>query len=93
MCRYFQKLNIPRGPTPLPIFGNVFGFLRKGVAKYDEEVFDKYGSDIIGYFEATTPNVLCKDVDMIRHVMVKDFAYFVNRRVIEFLKIYSLLYF
>lgn len=80
MSRYFKRLNIP-GPIPKPIVGNFIEFARKGFMTFDIEIFKKYNSDIVGYFEASTPIVLCKDVDMIKHVMVKDFAHFVNRRV------------
>ena len=74
-------MNMP-GPTPKPILGNIVGVISKGLVKYDEKVFDDYKSDIIGLYEASTPVVLCRDVDMIKHVMIKDFSHFINRRVI-----------
>ena len=80
MYRFFKKLNIP-APVPKPIVGNFVGLVKDGISNFDEQLFDKYKSDIVGYFEGSTPNIISKDVDMIRHVMVKDFAHFVNRRV------------
>ena len=65
----------------MPIIGNFAGVMKKGFIKYDEDIFDEYGNDIIGYFEGSTPVVLCRDIDMIKHVMVKDFSSFTNRRV------------
>ena len=32
--------------------------------------------NIVGYFEATQPIVLCKDVEMIKHVMVRFFSFY-----------------
>jgi hypothetical protein len=89
MRNYFKKLNIS-GPTPKPILGNLFGLLTKGIACYDEEIFKKYGN-IVGYHEATAPVILCRDVEMIKHVMVKDFNNFVNRRVLT-LALFTLFY-
>jgi hypothetical protein len=79
MHNFFKNLKIP-APTPLPIFGNFCGLINKGMSKYDEDIFNKYGN-IVGYHEATSPVILCKDVDMIKSVMVKDFNSFINRRV------------
>ena len=68
--------------------------MSKGLTVFDEEIFDEYESDIIGYFEASTPVVLCRDIGMIKHVMIKDFSYFVNRRVFySFLEFHYLKYF
>ena len=55
--------------------------MSRGLAKHDEFIFEKYKSDIVGYHESSLPIILCRDVDMIKHVMVKDFSHFVNRRV------------
>jgi hypothetical protein len=81
MLRFFNRLKIP-SPTPLPVIGNFIGFMNKGVTKFDDELFKNCKSDIVGYFEGSQPVVICKDVDMIKHCMVKDFSHFANRRVI-----------
>lgn len=77
--KYFNKLNIP-GPSPKPIVGNLLDLINKGITKNDEELIEKYGK-IVGYHEGATPVILCTDLDMIKHIMIKDFSYFVNRRV------------
>jgi hypothetical protein len=41
----------------------------------------KYGK-IVGVFEGSTPVIMTTDVAFMKAVMVKDFAHFVNRRVI-----------
>lgn len=79
MQRYFRKLNIP-SPFTNPLIGGMAEVIRKGMAKYDEEIFKKYGK-IVGYYEGSVPVILCSDIDMIKHVLIKDFNYFVNRRV------------
>ena len=42
----------------MPIIGNFAGVMKKGFIKYDEDICDEYGNDIIGYFEGSTPVVL-----------------------------------
>ena len=43
----------------------------------------KYGKEkkVVGFFEGSTPFVLCTDPEMIKQIMIKDFSNFVNRRV------------
>ncbi len=79
MCIFFPSLNIP-GPSPKPIIGDFMKLITMGLSNYDEEVIAKYGN-ILGYYEGTIPVVLCADVDMVKHVMIKDSYYFTNRRV------------
>lgn len=80
MRRYFKKLNIPLGPVPLPVFGNLFDIARKGITNYDLELIQKYGKTV-GQFEATVPVVLTTDTKLIKLFLIKEFSHFVNRRV------------
>lgn len=82
--RYFKALNVPSGPTPSPVVGNLFQIVRKGLIEFDKELINKYGKDkkIVGYFEGSTPFILCADPEMIKQIAIKDFCNFINRRVI-----------
>lgn len=77
--RYFPSLNIP-GPAPKLLLGNFLDLASKGIVKNDEDLINQYGK-IVGYHEVGTPVILCSDLDMIRHIMIKDTHYFTNRRV------------
>ena len=76
---YFVKMGLP-GPKPWFILGNFIGVIKKGLNKHDLDIIQKYGKTI-GYFEAEEPVILTTDVKFIKAVMIKDFGYFINRRV------------
>ena len=80
MRSYFKKLGIP-GPTPTFLIGNFKDLLNVGLAEYDVSTFKKYGKTF-GYFEGVSPVIVTKDVKLIKAALIKDFSYFVNRRVI-----------
>ena len=67
------------GPSPLFIFGNFFS-MTKGLIKCDSALIEKYGKTC-GYFEGSQPVIITTDVKFIKSVMIKDFQYFINRRV------------
>lgn len=52
----------------------------KGFMESDTQFIEKYGR-IVGYFEGSTPVILTTDSQLIKNVLIKDFNYFVNRRV------------
>lgn len=77
---YFSKLKIP-GPRPLPILGNFYDVIKRGLPYNDLALIKKYGRTI-GYFEGTTPVVLTADSKFIKSILIKDFKTFANRKLI-----------
>uniref|UniRef100_A0A8C5KJM6 unspecific monooxygenase n=1 Tax=Jaculus jaculus TaxID=51337 RepID=A0A8C5KJM6_JACJA len=75
----FKKMGIP-GPTPLPLVGNLLSY-RKGIWKFDQECFIKYGK-MWGIYEGRRPMLAITDPDMIKAVLVKEcYSAFTNRQV------------
>ncbi len=56
--------------------------MKEGFAYHDLSLIKEYGK-VVGYFEGTTPNILCADVEMLKQVLIKDFDSFRNRRVLH----------
>lgn len=60
--------------------GNFIGVIRKGLSIHDVDIIKKYGKTV-GYFEGEAPVVITTDIKFMKNVLIKDFSYFVNRRV------------
>ncbi|ELT92819.1 hypothetical protein CAPTEDRAFT_35600, partial [Capitella teleta] len=67
------------GPKPYPFVGTFYQALSMGIGKAFQVNIAKYGK-VYADYAASTPNVVVADSDMLKQIMVKDFAYFTNRR-------------
>lgn len=81
---YWKKQNVP-GPDPTFFFGNVrdLFFRKKAVGDIFQEIYDKYPEErFVGIFRMRTPNLLVKDLDIIKTILIKDFHAFSDRDVV-----------
>ncbi|XP_041359775.1 cytochrome P450 3A8-like [Gigantopelta aegis] len=74
----FRALGI-KGPTPLPVLGNSLVQLRMGIHGADVYHMQQYGH-VYGSFETRFPVLVVSDAELLKHIMVKDFNNFPNRR-------------
>ncbi|KAJ9579607.1 hypothetical protein L9F63_004686, partial [Diploptera punctata] len=75
---FWRKKGVKYIQPEIP-FGNTKDiiFLKKTVAEKYKDFYDEYPNEpYVGLYELSTPSLLIRDPELIRHVMVKDFAHF-----------------
>ncbi|PVD34820.1 hypothetical protein C0Q70_06098 [Pomacea canaliculata] len=68
------------GPTPVPVFGNMFTMIRKGLVDIFPFWNKQYGK-IYGIFMPMAPVLIISDLDLIKEVAIKKFQSFPNRQI------------
>ncbi|KAJ0175188.1 hypothetical protein K1T71_009329 [Dendrolimus kikuchii] len=84
---YWKDRNVI-SPETTPLFGNLkeTALRRKNIGLVFEEIYTQFPSEkVVGVYRMTTPCLLIRDLDIIKHVMIKDFDLFSDRGV-EFSK-------
>uniref|UniRef100_A0A914XGE2 Uncharacterized protein n=1 Tax=Plectus sambesii TaxID=2011161 RepID=A0A914XGE2_9BILA len=74
---YWKRQGIPSPPSSI-IFGHTPA-LNRGLKTIDAEWREQYGP-VFGTFMFEKPDLVVADLDILRHVFVKNFSHFVNRR-------------
>lgn len=85
----FWKSRGIRGPSPIPIFGNVKDVIlgKKFVGDYVMEVYNNYKNEpFIGIFAKRTPILIVNDPHLIRDILSKDFSSFNERGLMSISK-------
>ncbi|XP_061717334.1 cytochrome P450 6B5-like [Cydia pomonella] len=80
---YWRNQNVP-GPGPIPIFGNTLKFVlaSTSLGVILKKLYDGYPTDkVVGLFRMRTPCLLIRDLDIVKHVLIKDFHVFSDRGV------------
>lgn len=78
----FWKNRGVSGPRPVPFFGNAKDvLLRKiGIGSFIAELYKRYDNEsMFGIFIGRSPNLVLRDLDLIKDVLIKDFSIFDNR--------------
>ncbi|XP_030020085.2 cytochrome P450 6B2 [Manduca sexta] len=84
---YWKSRNVA-GPEPVALFGNLKeSTLRsKNIGIVFQELYNQFPNEkVVGIYRMTTPCLLLRDLDVIKHIMIKDFDVFSDRGV-EFSK-------
>ncbi|XP_060804384.1 cytochrome P450 6B1-like [Amyelois transitella] len=84
----FWKKKGVKGPKPIPFFGNCYEstIRRKFVGKVVKEIHCDYPDEkVVGIYTMLTPVLIIRDLDYIKHILIKDFDFF-SERGIEFSK-------
>ncbi|XP_073952755.1 cytochrome P450 6B2-like [Choristoneura fumiferana] len=84
---YWKDRNVPY-LKPVPFFGNLYKSTVRStsVGQIMKKIYNEYPNEkVVGVFRMTTPNLLVRDLDIVKHIMIKDFDNFADRGV-EFSK-------
>lgn len=80
----FWKRQGVLGPKPVPLFGNVapIMFTKMSVGDCMQSIYKRYKAEpIVGIFIRRKPSLLIIDPELIKTILIKDFAKFANRGV------------
>ncbi|XP_063369398.1 cytochrome P450 6B5-like [Cydia amplana] len=78
---YWLKRNV-RGPKPTFFFGNIKDSVlrKKPVGVVFKEIYDAYPEEkVVGFFRMRSPDLLVRDLDVVKCVLMKDFDIFTDR--------------
>ncbi|XP_061720500.1 cytochrome P450 6B5-like [Cydia pomonella] len=84
---YWKEKNVV-GPNPTFFFGNIKDAIlrRKPIGVVFKNIYDKYPEEkVVGIFVMRSPELLIRDLDVVKNILIKDFDIFVDRGV-EFKK-------
>ncbi|PIO30954.1 hypothetical protein AB205_0132340 [Aquarana catesbeiana] len=76
--KMYRKSNLPPGPTPLPVIGNLLHVKRGEMVKSLDQLKEKYGSIYTLYFGSRPVVILCS-YQMVREVLIDHGDEFSNR--------------
>ena len=79
---YWVIRGVP-GPKPSWFFGNTYARVRgkTSMAEFDQMLYENYGGHkYCGIFEFLKPTLVVGDPELLKHIMIKDFDHFTDRR-------------
>ncbi|CAH1637380.1 unnamed protein product [Spodoptera littoralis] len=85
--KYWKSRKV-RGPEPTVFFGNIkeSALRQKNIGVIMQEIYNNYPNEkVVGVYRMTSPCLLIRDLEIVKHIMIKDFEVFGDRGV-EFSK-------
>ncbi|RZC41397.1 cytochrome P450 6k1, partial [Asbolus verrucosus] len=79
---YWKERSVPY-ITPIPFFGNAFDIFtfRKSIGEVCRQLYESTTDPFVGFFICDEPYLLIRDTELVKAVLVKDFAAFSNRTI------------
>lgn len=81
---HWTTKNVPQIP-PIPFFGNAFPVFtwQKNIGEFARQIYNSTTNPFIGFFICDEPYLLIRDPELVKSILVKDFAIFSNRSISE----------
>lgn len=80
---YWKKKGI-KYDTPIPIFGNNAKgyFMQRSMSDLTADMYWKYPKEkVVGFFRASTPELIIRDPDLVKRVLITNFSHFYKRQL------------
>ncbi|CAH0557245.1 unnamed protein product [Brassicogethes aeneus] len=81
---YWKQKGVPH-ETPKPIVGNIGGALtfKESIGQFLYRVYKGSNGPYHGFYVMGEPSILINDPDIIKHILIKDFNFFMNRTIVS----------
>nr|XP_021182033.2 cytochrome P450 6B6-like [Helicoverpa armigera]WRX06084.1 CYP6AN1 [Helicoverpa armigera] len=80
---YWEKRNI-KHEKPIPVFGTLYDnvFAKKSIIEVAADLYRQYPNEkVVGMFRGNTPELVIRDLEIVRKILNVDFAYFYPRGI------------
>ena len=83
--KYWEKKGV-KHDKPIPFFGNNAKnfFMRRSLTQLIGEIYSRYpGERVVGYYRASRPELIIRDPEIAKKILISEFAYFHSREIFQ----------